>query len=196
MGGSHTLSRSHTLAVGGVTRAFIFDLILVPASVCGSFAPFVESNHAIRESCIAGCVLALNAAFVVWQTRGQAGLKTDPSRSEAPRVILLTSYILWCFTFLALTAGLGVIWAVMVILFTVAAMLSGPVTAAHEHEPMSTRIPWHVPGVWSFHEDFHLVLAGADTAWLALALEYIAGGCIASTSWGGVVTNGTCEMYI
>ena len=158
--------------VTAVTRAFVMDLICVPASACGSIAPFVADtlSDIVREAGLATGVLLLNAALVLWQTRGQVGLKTH--RSDAPRSALVGAYAAWAFILIGLTAGVGALWGAMLILFLLAAALSLPVTRSHELEPISARVPWHVPGVWSFHEDFHFTLAGADAVWLALALRF------------------------
>ena len=165
-------------SVVGVTNAFIIDLIFVPASACGSIAPFVATTHdsIAREATLAGCVLILNAALVIWQTRGQIGLKTRDDRSEAPRSIVVALYSIWVFVYLALIVGIRAEWCVCLGFFLLAAGLSQPVTKAHELEPLSSRVPWHRAGVWSFHEDFHLALALGDAAWLVLALRWIASG--------------------
>ena len=49
-------------------------------------------------------------------------------------------------------------------------------TAAHELEPTWRWARWHRQGVWSLHEDFHLVLALSDACWLALAIQFERGG--------------------
>jgi hypothetical protein len=158
----------------GVTRAFIVDLVLVPAWVCGTVAPFV--SHPVdmaREGGLAAGVLVLNALLVWRQTRGQRGLRTQPGRSEAPRSMLVIAYVVWAFTFIGLTVGVAnVEWGTMLALTILAGGLSQPVTQAYELEPISSRVPWHAARVWSFHEDFHLVLACTDAVWLALALRY------------------------
>lgn len=157
--------------VGGVTAAFVADLLCVPFSACGSLPPFAEASDTTREVSLAAAVLALNSLCVLVQTRGQRGLRTPAGRSEAPRSAVVGLYTVWAFVFVGLRAGFGGAWAAMVVLAVGAVLLSQPVTAAHEEEPLSHRVPWHTPGVWSFHEDFHLCLAAADAAWVWLALS-------------------------
>ena len=171
-GASATFHLVPFATVDGVTRAFIADLICVPVTLCGAIAPFVPSEAIGREAAVAACVLLCNAGLVIWQTRGQRGLKTRDDRSDTPRGVLVGAYTLWAIFMVSLAAGIDVTWAVMVGMSLLALALSQPVTAAHEREPLSRRVPWHVPGVWSFHEDFHLAIAGADVAWLILALRY------------------------
>jgi len=45
-----------------------------------------------------------------------------------------------------------------------------PTTLAHEKEPMFKWFPWHRPGVYGFHEDFHLLLLLADASFMYMGL--------------------------
>ena len=164
-------------SVAGVTNAFIADLLCVPCTAIGAVTAFVpEADGAIiaREAGIAVTTLALNALAVLYQTRGQIGLQTRVDRTDAPRSVITGAYSIWAFTFVGLSSGFDELWGAMVGLTVAAVLLSTPVTKAHEEEPTLTwpaRPVWHVKGVWSLHEDFHLILAGADVVWLLMVLR-------------------------
>jgi len=126
----------------------------------------------LRESLIAAAVIAMNTILAAWQTKGQVGLATPENRSDAPRSFLVALYSLWVGVYVGMRTRWAGLWVAMIVFSIAAAVLSSPVTKAHEEEPISTAVPWHTPQVWSFHEDFHFILAGADGAWLALAITY------------------------
>lgn len=142
----------------------------MPLSAIGSVVPFVPATAVARESALAAAALLLNLVGVRWQTRRQIGLKSD--RSEVPRSIPVALYGVWAVLFIGLRAGFDGAWVAMLLLLLLATSLSLPVTKAHEEEPLDARVPWHSPGWWSFHEDFHLALAASDAAWLAIALRF------------------------
>ena len=208
----HTSSDEHQPTPCAVTRAFALDLLCVPCSVCGALAPFVAPPSAAdrwlpsdaaavgREGVLAAAVLALNACAVLWQTRGQLGLRTPPGRSDTPRSVVVGAYSCWALAFVGLRAGFDGTWAVgdappmppvshrngppstpahppqaLLVLLLLSVALSLPVTKAHDEEPRLRGVPWHVEGVYGLHEDFHLALAGSDAAWLVLALRFAAG---------------------
>lgn len=174
-----------------MTRAFVVDLLFIPFTACGAVVAFVreqtpgifEYDVAARESAIAFVALVLNAVAVLVQTRGQVGLKTRPDRSDAPRSVVTGAYSIWAFAFVGLSSGFDALWGGMVVLTIAAVVLSIGVTKAHEEEPTlecgmgGSRPPshpvWHIRGVWSLHEDFHLVLVIADAVWLAMAVRFI-----------------------
>lgn len=159
-----------------VTRAFVVDIALVPFSVCGAGAAFVTSASVVRETCIAGVVVALNLIAVIWQTHGQVGLNTRSDRSDMPRSVIVTMYSIWVLTFVGLSAGFAGMWPPVLALAVLAGLLAGPVGDAHELEPTFGWARWHALGVWSLHEDFHLLLALSDACWLALAAKFQADG--------------------
>ena len=124
----------------------------------------------VREATIGSAVLLLNIGAVAWQTHAQIGLETVGGRSDIPRSVVMGGYVLWLLGCIGFAVEFSALWAVILGLTLLAIALSQPVTMAHAEEPISRLLPWHEPGLWSFHEDFHLALAAADAAWLALVL--------------------------
>ena len=86
--------------------------------------------------------------------------------------IIVGGYIAWVLVFIGLQSGFDELWCAMVALTIAALALSVPVTAAHDQEPVC--FPWHVPRIWSLHEDFHLCLFFADVAWISGARRFAA----------------------
>ena len=161
--------------IEGVTRAFIADVLCVPFSVCGALAPFVGGDDAASQARLAVGILTVNMAAVTRQCWGQVGLRTPKGRTELPRSFVVGAYSVYALGYVGLKAGFRGAWIPMVVLLLLASSVATIVTEAHDFEPTSRHAIWHVPGVWSFHEDFHLLLFGSDIAWLALALGYLLG---------------------
>ena len=159
-------------SVSAVTKAFVADLICVPFSACAAVVPFLQAADVAREALFAGTVLLFNAVAVLWQTHNQIGLKTRDDRSDAPRCVATAIYIIWVFTYTGIVVDFNALWGATLGFSLVAAALSTPVTKAHAIEPIVYWVPWHARGVWSLHEDFHLVLALSDACWLVMALHH------------------------
>lgn len=160
-------------STANLTKAFVVDLISVPFSMCGSVVAFAadkDSGTYVRELILAASTIGLNAIAVLWQTQGQLGLQTRSDRSDTPRSVIISAYLAWSFIFMGDVAGFDVLWVLMLGVTLLAAVLAHPVTKEHAKEPSLKWVPWHVRGMWSLHEDFHVALACADACWLAKLL--------------------------
>ena len=160
--------------VDGVTRAFVVDVLCVPFSVCGALAPFVTNDDGPLQARLAVGVVVVNAAAVARQCRGQVGLRTPTDRTELPRSVVVGVYSVYALGYVGLRAGFWGAWIPMFVLLVLATSVATAVTEAHDLEPTSRHALWHTPGMWSFHEDFHLLLFASDVAWLVLAIGYLA----------------------
>lgn len=153
------------------TRAFIADIALVPMTAIGTIVPFLSRSDIYREVSLAAVTFVANVCLVLWQTRGQVGLKTQPGRSDTPRSFVVCLYSIWTFLHLGVRTSFSGAWFGMLIFSLLAGFLADCVAKAHEHEPTARWACWHVPGIYSFHEDFHLSLLCGDACWLMLALQ-------------------------
>eukprot|EP00322_Chrysochromulina_rotalis_P021308 CAMPEP_0115849866 /NCGR_PEP_ID=MMETSP0287-20121206/11671_1 /TAXON_ID=412157 /ORGANISM="Chrysochromulina rotalis, Strain UIO044" /LENGTH=191 /DNA_ID=CAMNT_0003303849 /DNA_START=382 /DNA_END=957 /DNA_ORIENTATION=+ len=152
-------------------RAFIADLLAVPLSAYGCIMPFLASHNVKREVGIGIAVLLANAFCVAWQTRGQVGLRTPPGRSDVPRLVVVTLYLVWCLGFIGMASSFSPLWVVLVLMTVFGAHLADGISKQHEEEPTAPWGLWHMKGIYSAHEDFHVVLLAADVLWLTLALR-------------------------
>lgn len=64
-------------------------------------------------------------------------------------------------------------WICACLTYVASFTLAGPVTASHLEEPVFFK--WHNRGVWSLHEDFHLVLLVADIEMVVMAAHFVYG---------------------
>jgi len=154
-------------------RCFVADICAVPLAVIGGTLPFIAEAHHGREALLAAAAFLLNAGCVAWQTRGQVGLATPADRSDVPRTIVIALYTTHSILKLGLTSGFCVTWVAMLLALIVSITLADLVSKAHAEEPSAKWAAWHVPGVWSFHEDFHVALLVSDAFWLVLALRVL-----------------------
>lgn len=156
-------------SVRSVIWAFTLDLICVPFAPYGHLIPFADDSSLASTSAFA-CVLLLNTALVVWQTQGMTDLRTPVGRTDTPRVAFIAIYSAYAIYRCGAFTGFQLLWWVMLGLWAPAVFCADRVSTAHEHEPTATFAKWHVPGVWSFHEDLHTCIAIGDGVWLMLVL--------------------------
>lgn len=158
----------------GETLAYAIDMAAVPFSAVASVIPFIDQTAAgmFHELALAATVLVGNAVAVAWQTRGQVGLKPLPGSNDTPRSILVTAYSLYVVIVrIGVASAFSALWASFLFMALLMGLLTNPINAEHEKEPTAPWARWHVRGVYSFHEDFHLVLLVTDLLWLSLALR-------------------------
>ena len=91
----------------------------------------------------------------------------------APRSALLAAQFVWTIGYIGWRYGYRGKWYVGVVFYVAAFAVSAPVTAAHELEPMSRRVPWHKAGRNGFHEDFHFLLYLADSLFTLMGVEFL-----------------------
>ena len=146
--------------------AFRVDLLFVPFAGYGHLVPFSASDQ-LYQLQIFVAVLALNTLLVWWQTEGQhLDLQTPPHKTDTPRIAIIATYAIWSMYRVGASTGYCAAWRVCPILWPPAVFLASRVSAEHYREPTARWARWHVPHVWSFHEDLHLLVAITDVAWL------------------------------
>lgn len=147
-----------------LTRALRWDFLAIPLSIGGNSFPLA------RSPVEAGAVVLATAAFfganvlcVARQMEGAVGLRTpNAGRGDGLRNAFLSIHCVLCYAHLAARRGVDGALASNVLLVIATLLLSLPVSAAHDEEPLDPRVPWHRPRVWGFHEDFHAVLLVGD----------------------------------
>jgi len=155
-----------------LTSALKWDLAAVPISVWASSILLFDSDFDIISVLIIGAVIvALNGVLVHFQFQGHdTGLKTPEGRSDIPRVILVALQFFGTVFYSGLHYGYRDWWFVSTSFYILAFAASVPTTWSHEKEPTCKWIPWHKPGVYGFHEDFHWLLLTADMTFMYLGL--------------------------
>lgn len=160
--------------------ALLTDLVVVPLALAGSAVPFVSEGECggeearQREIAIGGAVLLLNAALAVRESDG-IPRSVKRQRTHIPRLALLLTYTVWVITRVGVCAGLGQTWRLctyvaMVILILTSVGSAYVLSVSSGKEPLVSCVPWHRRGIWSAHEDMHLLLLAADGCWLALSV--------------------------
>jgi len=155
-----------------LTFALKSDLVAVPISIWANSILLCGAYYDILTILIVGGGFVwLNGVLVWFQFRGHdAGLKTPKGRSDTPRLILIVLQSLGGFCHAGFHYGYRDLWFVTLSLYIVAFAVAIPTTLAHKKEPMCKWFPWHRPGVYGFHEDFHLLLLLADASFMYMGL--------------------------
>lgn len=109
------------------------------------------------------------------QFDGHVGLDTPVHKSDAPRTVVIILEFLWATTTIGWARGFSDYWITGFLLYMLAFCVSIPVTAAHDKEPLSAMVPWHRPSLNGYHEDFHLLLFGADFCFGVMAVQFLHG---------------------
>jgi hypothetical protein len=188
---------------GGDNHAGTAAALDGPLSFFGE-APLAEEDEAGRwwhaELTLLATVLALNAVAVLWQFRGAVPGSGDP------RSIILMAYYAYsefigyeavhgdrtaAFSSLACESGgdrleppswLGnpsALWRCALPAYVVAFGFGKVVDDFRMTEPVSRWLPHHAEGLWSLHEDFHVLLTVADLFGMAsgAANHFARGAC-------------------
>jgi len=158
-----------------LTSALKWDLAAIPISVWASSILLFGGRYDFLTVLIVGAgIVAANGILVYMQFRGHdTGLKTPEGRSDTPRIILIVLQFLGSMFYAGMHYGYRDLWFVAVIFYALAFAASIPTTWSHEKEPSSKWVPWHRPGVYGFHEDFHWLLLVADVSFMYMGLSLL-----------------------
>lgn len=158
-----------------LTSALKWDLAAVPISVWVSSILLFDSDYDVLAVLIIGAgIVALNGMLVHFQFQGHdSGLKTPEGRSDTPRIILLALQFVGTMFYAAMHYGCRDLWFASTVFYVLAFAACMPTTWSHEKEPYCKWIPWHRPGVFGFHEDFHWLLLAADLSFMYLGLSLL-----------------------
>jgi len=119
-------------------------------------------------------MVTINGILVHEQFRGYyTGLKTPKGRSDTPRIILIVLQFLGTMFYAGMHYGYRDLWFIAFSFYALAFGASIPTTWSHEKEPICKWFPWHCPGVYGFHEDFHSLLLVADLSFMLLGLSLL-----------------------
>ena len=77
-----------------------------------------------------------NLACVYWTFAGHIGLRTPQGRSEVPRNICLVIQFLYVATKIGKSQDYSFLWMSAILFYVFAFAFAGPVTAAHDKEPV------------------------------------------------------------
>jgi len=158
-----------------LTSALKWDLAAVPISVWACSILLFDSDFDVLSVLIIGAVIvALNGILVHFQFQGHdSGLKTPEGRSDTPRIILIVLQFVGTVLYAGMHYGYRDLWFVSSGFYILAFAACVPTTWSHEKEPYCKWIPWHRPGVFGFHEDFHWLLLAADVSFMFLGLSLL-----------------------
>jgi len=158
-----------------LTSALKWDLAAVAISIWTSSMLVVTWYWEILVVGIIGAgIVVVNGVLVHYQFKGHSsGLKTPEGRSDTPRIVLLLAQFLGTMFYAGLHYGFGDLWQASSILYILSFTASIPTTFSHEKEPLCKWLPWHRPGIYGFHEDFHWLLLTADVTFMYLGLSLL-----------------------
>jgi len=169
-GSSATLHLYPFVNLKPLTNALKLDLLAINVSICVSCLCVWRADYAIGT----GTVICLfSAGLIYWQFRGHLGLSTPKGRSDIPRVVLFVAQWFKALLLVWWNYGFRDLAICSYVFYIVAFCLSLPVTNAHGKEPMWEIIPWHKPGVYGTHEDFHLILLLADLCIAGISIRIL-----------------------
>ncbi|GMI38308.1 hypothetical protein TeGR_g13092 [Tetraparma gracilis] len=156
-----------------VTEALKADLVCITLSVGFSAMAFepVWSPESLSVFWWTIFFMLANLACVYWTFAGHIGLRTPQGRSEVPRNICLVIQFLYVATKIGKSQDYSFLWMSAILFYVFAFAFAGPVTAAHDKEPVY--FFWHKIQRNGLHEDFHNVLAIADALMVVMAYQHI-----------------------
>lgn len=160
------------ITVAAATEALKFDLIAISVSIGFTVLPFTLTSEEAKASfTVSFLSILLQLICVQWQFRGHIGLDTPAHSSELPRNGLMVLQWLDTSYRVGKATSYSTSWCFACTTYIMSFALAGPVTASHHEEPV--HFPWHKRGVWSLHEDFHLMLLAADFEMVAMAAKFV-----------------------
>ena len=155
-------------------RALIVDVSLIPLGILGGVLPFSDEGGLgfATDFALGAALTLLNVVFVAFQFRH--GPSFQPGDS-GPRSLVLVGY--WLYNEVVAGRVLGFdnwLWQLTPVLYLTAFACANGVDAHRAKVAEPVVLPHHRKGVWSLHEDFHLMLLIADAfcAWIAWQLAF------------------------
>eukprot|EP00931_Biecheleriopsis_adriatica_P004980 TRINITY_DN106560_c0_g1_i1.p1 TRINITY_DN106560_c0_g1~~TRINITY_DN106560_c0_g1_i1.p1 ORF type:complete len:307 (+),score=42.22 TRINITY_DN106560_c0_g1_i1:84-1004(+) len=136
------------------------DLTAVSIAIWAPSSAFFSDASDWALVFILACIVTFaNDKLVAMQLAGQ--------EVKGARPALLLGFFAWTIFIIGCRYGFDGLWLVGSALYVISFAMS-PVLH-HRFTPS----PWHLPGSNGWHEDFHFVLAMADTCFLTMALQYV-----------------------
>lgn len=98
----------------------------------------------------------------------------SPEACSGVRHAILAAYFMYACFRGALAVGAAPLLVVSALCYVLAFGMAVFVDeAGHSREPVIKGVPHHTPGIWSLHEDFHVMLLLADVSWLLLSMRHL-----------------------
>lgn len=145
-----------------VRRALMVDIVMIPVSIGVSVFPFIRtSDEALVNAAIQAVFVALTAAEVVRRSRSR-NLSIE---GGGFRICLILTQWMGSVCVAGLRAGFeSPLWVAMLLTYLLGFL--------SYMKPLG-RMPWHRPGWYGWHEDFHTLLLLGDLLLIVLAAHFI-----------------------